>query len=212
MVLVEGVAVGPENGGKETVQGPATQAMETGEGRIVKEALKSQSSEPMDHDGHFCNAEKRADLFRKDSTKVYKEKGPEGPELSLEELSISSKHHLPAGSRGPGQHAQQMEDAPHRVSRKRKLLDDTEDSKNLLLEAYRVWQQGQKVTAYDLAKIENIMCKTYMLIKQVRNFLIINYSQVIYAPHGINSTTLNVVCLLFDKINNLVTIVTLACL
>ncbi|XP_077317696.1 calcineurin-binding protein cabin-1 isoform X2 [Lithobates pipiens] len=167
LVLGEGVAAGPENGGKETVQGPATQAMETGEARIVKEALKSQSSEPMDHDGHFCNAEKRADLFRKDSTKAHKEKGPEGPELSLEELSISSKHHLPAGSRGPGQHAQQMEDVPHRASRKRKLLDDTEDSKNLLLEAYRVWQQGQKVTAYDLAKIENIMCKTYMLIKQV---------------------------------------------
>ncbi|KAM5192446.1 calcineurin-binding protein cabin-1 isoform 2-T2 [Mantella aurantiaca] len=167
LVLGEGVAAGPENGGKETVQGPSTQAMETGEVRIVKEILKTQSSEPMDHDGHFCNAEKRADLFRKDSGKAQKEKGPEGAELSLEELSISSKHNFPAGSRGPAQHAQQTDDAPHRASRKRKLLDDTEDSKNLLLEAYRVWQQGQKVTAYDLAKIENIMCKTYMLIKQV---------------------------------------------
>ncbi|XP_018421411.1 PREDICTED: calcineurin-binding protein cabin-1 [Nanorana parkeri] len=167
LVLGEGVTAGPENGGKETVQGPATQAMETGEARIVKEPLKAQSSDPMDHDGHFCNAEKFADLFRKDSTKAHKEKGPEGSELSLEDLSISSKHHLPAGSKGSGQQTQQTEDAPHRASRKRKLLDDTEDSKNLLLEAYRVWQQGQKVTAYDLAKIENIMCKTYMLIKQV---------------------------------------------
>ncbi|XP_072271694.1 calcineurin-binding protein cabin-1 isoform X2 [Pyxicephalus adspersus] len=167
LVLGEGVSAGPENGGKETVQSPATQAMETGEARIVKEPLKTPSSEPMDHDGHFCSAEKHVDLFRKDSAKAHKEKGPEGAELSLEELSISSKHQLPAGSRSSGQHVQQTEDTPHRASRKRKLLDDTEDSKNLLLEAYRVWQQGQKVTSYDLAKIENIMCKTYMLIKQV---------------------------------------------
>ncbi|KAM3939691.1 calcineurin-binding protein cabin-1 isoform 2-T2 [Leptodactylus fuscus] len=169
LVLCEGVASGPsENGGKETVQGSASQAMETGEIRIVKETGKPQSSEPMDHDGHSCNPEKRVDQHRKDSVRILKDKGLEGPELSLEELSISSKHHLPAGSRGPGHHTpQQMEDTPHRASRKRKLLDDTESSKNLLLEAYRVWQQGQKVTTYDLASIEAIMCKTYMLIKQV---------------------------------------------
>ncbi|KAG8597179.1 hypothetical protein GDO81_002185 [Engystomops pustulosus] len=155
-----------DNGGKETIQDSASHAMETGEVRIMKEIAKSQTSEPMDHDGHSCNPERRLDQHRKDSARILK--GLEGPELSLEELSISSKHHLPIGSRGPGQHPpQQMEDAPHRVSRKRKLLDDTESSKNLLLEAYRVWQQGQKVTTYDLASIEAIMCKTYMLIKQV---------------------------------------------
>ncbi|KAM9329216.1 calcineurin-binding protein cabin-1 [Gastrophryne carolinensis] len=164
LVLGEGMAAGPENGGKDSVQCSATRAMETGEVRTVKETLKPLPSEPMDHDGH---PDKRADQYRKDSAKVFKEKGPDGPELSLEELSISSKHNLPTGSRGPSQQPQQTEETPHRASRKRKLLDDTEDSKNLLLEAYRVWQQGQKVTAYDLAKIENIMCKTYMLIKQV---------------------------------------------
>ncbi|XP_044131457.1 calcineurin-binding protein cabin-1 isoform X2 [Bufo gargarizans] len=169
LVLGEGVASGPsENGRKETVQGSASQTMETGEIRIVKETGKPQSSEPMDHDGHSCHPDKRLDQHRKDSARIIKDKGLEGPELSLEDLSISSKHHLPAGSRGPGQHTpQHMEDTPHRVSRKRKLLDDTESSKNLLLEAYRVWQQGQKVTTYDLASIEAIMCKTYMLIKQV---------------------------------------------
>ncbi|XP_075071745.1 calcineurin-binding protein cabin-1 isoform X2 [Mixophyes fleayi] len=168
LVLGEGAAPGTENGDRQTVQVNVSQAMETGEARIVKEAVKPQSSEPMDFDGHSCNPEKRGDQYRKDSARVLKEKGLEGPELSLEELSISSKHNLSAGSRDPGQHPpQQMEDAPLRVSRKRKLLDDTESSKSLLLEAYRVWQQGQKVTAYDLAKIEKIMCKTYMLIKQV---------------------------------------------
>ncbi|KAM4051300.1 calcineurin-binding protein cabin-1 isoform 6-T7 [Anomaloglossus baeobatrachus] len=169
LVLGEGVVSGTsENGGKETVQGSAPQVMETGDIRIVKETGKPQSSEPMDHDGHSCHPEKRLDQHRKDSARILKDKGLEGPELSLEELSISSKHHLPAGSRGIGQHTPQpMEDTPHRASRKRKLLDDTESSKNLLLEAYRVWQQGQKVTTYDLASIEKIMSKTYMLIKQV---------------------------------------------
>jgi hypothetical protein len=37
----------------------------------------------------------------------------------------------------------------------------------LLLDAYRVWQQGQKGVAYDLGRIERIMSETYMLIKQV---------------------------------------------
>ncbi|XP_075688174.1 calcineurin-binding protein cabin-1 isoform X2 [Rhinoderma darwinii] len=169
LVVGEGVASGAsENGGKETVQGSASQTMETAEIRIMKETAKSHSLEQMDHDGHSCNPEKRVDQHRKDPARIFKDKGLEGPELSLEELSISSKHYVPAGSRTPGQHTPQlMEDMPHRASRKRKLLDDTESSKNLLLEAYRVWQQGQKVTTYDLASIEAIMCKTYMLIKQV---------------------------------------------
>lgn len=59
------------------------------------------------------------------------------------------------------------EEAPPRPNRKRKLLQDTESGKTLLLDAYRVWQQGQKAMAYDLSRIEKIMSETYMLIKQV---------------------------------------------
>ncbi|KAG5840641.1 hypothetical protein ANANG_G00190890 [Anguilla anguilla] len=102
------------------------------------------------------------------------EKGPEcsrAPELSLEELSISSKQQqlllqtsptkaqLSAGGAEPG--------GARRPSRKRKLLEDAESGKTLLLDAYRVWQQGQKVMTYDLSRIEKIMSETYMLIKQV---------------------------------------------
>ncbi|XP_069562778.1 calcineurin-binding protein cabin-1 isoform X2 [Brachyistius frenatus] len=91
------------------------------------------------------------------------------PELSLEELSISSRQ-------------QQLQAAAPKVSvaasgtdqgllrkpnRKRKLLEDVESGKTLLLDAYRVWQQGQKVMTYDLGRIEKIMSETYMLIKQV---------------------------------------------
>ncbi|XP_060641249.2 calcineurin-binding protein cabin-1 isoform X1 [Anolis sagrei] len=75
------------------------------------------------------------------------------PELSLEELSISSR--LPVPKMTP------------RVNRKRKLTQDPESGKRLLLDAYRVWQQGQKVVTYDLGRIEKIMSETYMLIKQV---------------------------------------------
>lgn len=100
-------------------------------------------------------------------------------ELSLEELSISSRQQptplTPSpvtlttttpptmGARGGGH----PEEAPPRPNRKRKLLEDTESGKTLLLDAYRVWQQGQKGMAYDLGRIEKIMSETYMLIKQV---------------------------------------------
>ncbi|KAM4808088.1 calcineurin-binding protein cabin-1 [Rhinophrynus dorsalis] len=167
-VLCEGVAPGPENGGKETVRGPTPQAMETGEAKCMKEPINPQTSEPMDQDGHSSDHERCGDQYQKDPSKALKDKGPDGTELSLEELSISTKQQQPAASRAPSQPltAHNEEPAP-RASRKRKLLDDTESSKSLLLEAYRVWQQGQKVTTYDLDKIEKIMCKTYMLIKQV---------------------------------------------
>uniref|UniRef100_A0A8C5LJ11 Calcineurin-binding protein cabin-1 n=1 Tax=Leptobrachium leishanense TaxID=445787 RepID=A0A8C5LJ11_9ANUR len=165
-VLCEGVALRTENGGKEAVH-CASHAMDTGASRIVKEVTKPQTSEPMDHGGQSCDPERRGDQGRKEPTKVLRDKGLEGPELSLEELSISSKAHQPASSRATSQsqHAH-SEDHPIRASRKRKFLDDTEGSKSLLLEAYRVWQQGQKVTTYDLSKIEKIMCETYRLIKQ----------------------------------------------
>ncbi|XP_061115858.1 calcineurin-binding protein cabin-1 isoform X1 [Conger conger] len=102
------------------------------------------------------------------------EKGPEcsrAPELSLEDLSISSKQQqlqLQAPSAKAPLSAGGVEPpAARRPSRKRKLLEDAESGKTLLLDAYRVWQQGQKVMTYDLSRIEKIMSETYMLIKQV---------------------------------------------
>lgn len=111
------------------------------------------------------------------------EKVPESsraPELSLEELSISSKQQLmqaqASSARGPHAMATSSPAGPiggqdlgllRRPSRKRKLLEDVESGKTLLLDAYRVWQQGQKVMTYDLGRIEKIMSETYMLIKQV---------------------------------------------
>uniref|UniRef100_A0A7N5ZTW0 Calcineurin-binding protein cabin-1 n=1 Tax=Anabas testudineus TaxID=64144 RepID=A0A7N5ZTW0_ANATE len=83
--------------------------------------------------------------------------------LSLEELSISSRQQQLQAS------APKVSDQGllQRPSRKRKLLEDVESGKTLLLDAYRVWQQGQKVMTYDLGRIEKIMSETYMLIKQV---------------------------------------------
>ncbi|XP_034068450.1 calcineurin-binding protein cabin-1 isoform X2 [Gymnodraco acuticeps] len=91
------------------------------------------------------------------------------PELSLEELSISSRQQqlqalLPKVTVAAGGTDQGL---LRRPNRKRKLLDDVESGKTLLLDAYRVWQQGQKVMTYDLQRIEKIMSETYMLIKQV---------------------------------------------
>lgn len=91
------------------------------------------------------------------------------PELSLEELSISSRQQqlqvsaqkvtVVAGGTEQG--------ILRKPNRKRKLLEDVESGKTLLLDAYRVWQQGQKIMTYDLGRIEKIMSETYMLIKQV---------------------------------------------
>ncbi|XP_056628426.1 calcineurin-binding protein cabin-1 isoform X3 [Triplophysa dalaica] len=104
-------------------------------------------------------------------------------ELSLEDLSISSKQQqlqnqanalraLTMVTTPVPCNPMQISGAPElvlpqRPSRKRKLLDDAESGKTLLLDAYRVWQQGQKVMTYDLKRIEKIMSETYMLIKQV---------------------------------------------
>ncbi|KAL0979452.1 hypothetical protein UPYG_G00185250 [Umbra pygmaea] len=99
------------------------------------------------------------------------------PELTLEELSISSRQQnlqqqlMEPAATGPllatRSEQGQVQGALHRPSRKRKLLDDVESGKTLLMDAYRVWQQGQKVMTYDLGRIEKIMSETYMLIKQV---------------------------------------------
>uniref|UniRef100_A0A671KMI7 Calcineurin-binding protein cabin-1 n=1 Tax=Sinocyclocheilus anshuiensis TaxID=1608454 RepID=A0A671KMI7_9TELE len=106
-------------------------------------------------------------------------------ELSLEELSISSKQQQLQNQVNAAKGALTMVTTPtasnptplpstpevgpqQRPNRKRKLLDDVESGKTLLLDAYRVWQQGQKGMTYDLRRIEKIMSETYMLIKQVR--------------------------------------------
>lgn len=92
------------------------------------------------------------------------------PELSLEELSISSRQQQLQTSAPKVTMAASGADqvSVRRPNRKRKLLEDVESGKTLLLDAYRVWQQGQKVMTYDLGRIEKIMSETYMLIKQVR--------------------------------------------
>ncbi|XP_074525679.1 calcineurin-binding protein cabin-1 isoform X2 [Halichoeres trimaculatus] len=91
------------------------------------------------------------------------------PELSLEELSISSRQQQLQTSAPKVAVAASVADqvSARRPNRKRKLLEDVESGKTLLLDAYRVWQQGQKVMTYDLGRIEKIMSETYMLIKQV---------------------------------------------
>ncbi len=110
-------------------------------------------------------------------------------ELSLEELSISSKQQQLQNQVNAAKGALTMVTTPtasnptplpstpevgqqQRPNRKRKLLDDVESGKTLLLDAYRVWQQGQKGMTYDLQRIEKIMSETYMLIKQVRKYVI----------------------------------------
>ncbi|KAM8760749.1 calcineurin-binding protein cabin-1 isoform 4-T4 [Acanthopagrus schlegelii] len=91
------------------------------------------------------------------------------PELSLEELSISSRQQqLQAAAPKVTVAASGTDQGSlRRPNRKRKLLEDVESGKTLLLDAYRVWQQGQKVMTYDLGRIEKIMSETYMLMKQV---------------------------------------------
>uniref|UniRef100_A0A673YLN3 Calcineurin binding protein 1 n=1 Tax=Salmo trutta TaxID=8032 RepID=A0A673YLN3_SALTR len=95
------------------------------------------------------------------------------PELSLEDLSISSRQQQLQGPvvKGPvsasGAELGQAQGPQRRPSRKRKLLDDVESGKTLLMDAYRAWQQGQKVVTYNLGRIEKIMSETYMHIKQV---------------------------------------------
>ncbi|XP_010082685.1 PREDICTED: calcineurin-binding protein cabin-1-like, partial [Pterocles gutturalis] len=177
-VLSDGVVHSTENGVKEVTQGQIPNAMDILEqedknDKEIKELPRPGSVEPMDLDGYSNDPEKidssskRSDPDRLQSGRNSKDRAPESrtPELSLEELSISSKHQQQA-AKGIVQ-AVPAEEPVQRSNRKRKLLEDVESGKTLLLDAYRVWQQGQKVMAYDLGKIEKIMSETYMLIKQV---------------------------------------------
>lgn len=183
--LADGSGAGPETGSRVGPPSHRSVALDTGDTadqggeRKDKESPRVGPTEPMDT-GEATT--RRPDVERTPSLppgRLPRDRGPESrpTELSLEELSISARQQpappapappAPApttatGARGGG-HA---DEPPPRPSRKRKLLEDTESGKALLLDAYRVWQQGQKGVAYDLGRIERIMSETYMLIKQV---------------------------------------------
>ncbi|XP_027432253.1 calcineurin-binding protein cabin-1 isoform X2 [Zalophus californianus] len=185
--LADGSGPGAEPGGKVGPLNHRPVAMEAGDStdqageRKDKESPRTGPAEPMDTGEATarCSDSERAPPPQ--PGRPPRDRGPENrpTELSLEELSISARQQpnpLPpaqpalaaaptttSGARG-GSHP---EEPPTRPSRKRKLLEDTESGKTLLLDAYRVWQQGQKGVAYDLGRIERIMSETYMLIKQV---------------------------------------------
>nr|XP_019565887.1 PREDICTED: calcineurin-binding protein cabin-1 [Rhinolophus sinicus] len=188
--LADGSGPGAEPGGKACPLNHRPVVMDAGDSadqageRKDKESPRAGPTEPMDTG--------EAAARRSDSERVPplppgrppRDRAPESrpTELSLEELSISARQQpSPLTAAQPalatattvatttttaraGGHP---EEPPPRPSRKRKLLEDTESGKTLLLDAYRVWQQGQKGMAYDLGRIERIMSETYMLIKQV---------------------------------------------
>lgn len=187
--LAEGSGPGPESGCKVGQLNHRPMTMDAGDSadqgkeQKDKESPRAGPTEPMDTGE---TAVHRPDLERTPALllgRPPRDRGPESrpTELSLEELSISARQQpspfTPAppvsttnsapttatGARG----VSHPEEPPPRPSRKRKLLEDTESGKTLLLDAYRVWQQGQKGVAYDLGRIERIMSETYMLIKQV---------------------------------------------
>uniref|UniRef100_G3T6I4 Calcineurin-binding protein cabin-1 n=1 Tax=Loxodonta africana TaxID=9785 RepID=G3T6I4_LOXAF len=184
--LADGSGPGAEPGGKATPPNHRPVTLDAGDGgdqsgeRRDKESPRAGSTEPMDTDeviARRLDAERALPL---PLGRPSREWGPESrpTELSLEELSISARQQpaLPASALPappaptplvPGHRAGPPEEPAPKSSRKRKLLEDSESGKTLLLDAYRVWQQGQKGVAYDLGRIERIMSETYMLIKQV---------------------------------------------
>ncbi|XP_069850542.1 calcineurin-binding protein cabin-1 isoform X1 [Dipodomys merriami] len=179
----------PEPGGTVSTFSHQPMAMDAGDSlgqggeQKDRESPRMGSTEPMDTgEATIC----RIDLERPLSllpSHLPRDRGPESrpAELSLEELSISARQQPTPLTLGPptpttntapttatgARTCSHLEETPPRPSRKRKLLEDTESGKTLLLDAYRVWQQGQKGVAYDLGRIERIMSETYMLIKQV---------------------------------------------
>lgn len=112
-------------------------------------------------------------------------------ELSLEDLSISSRQQqqlqASAATKATLPTSGTDQGTPRRPNRKRKLLEDVESGKTLLLDAYRVWQHGQKVMTYDLGRVEKIMSETYMLIKQVKHF--VSSPGFGFASHGCHRTS-----------------------
>ncbi|XP_025254994.1 calcineurin-binding protein cabin-1 isoform X1 [Theropithecus gelada] len=183
--LADGSGPGPEPGGKVGLLNHRPVAMDAGDSADQsgewkdKETPRAGPTEPMDTSEATI---RHSDLERTPpllSGRPPRDQGPESrpTELSLEELSISARQQptpltpaqpapAPATTIGTRAGGHPEEPLP-RLSRKRKLLEDTESGKTLLLDAYRVWQQGQKGVAYDLGRVERIMSETYMLIKQV---------------------------------------------
>ncbi|EHH62755.1 hypothetical protein EGM_21206, partial [Macaca fascicularis] len=183
--LADGSGPGPEPGGKVGLLNHRPVAMDAGDSADQsgewkdKETPRAGPTEPMDTSEATI---RHSDLERTPPLlpgRPPRDRGPESrpTELSLEELSISARQQptpLPPAQPAPapattiGTRAGGHPEEPlPRLSRKRKLLEDTESGKTLLLDAYRVWQQGQKGVAYDLGRVERIMSETYMLIKQV---------------------------------------------
>lgn len=183
--LADGSGPGPEPGGKVGLLNHRPVAMDAGDSADQsgewkdKDTPRAGPTEPMDTSEATI---RHSDLERTPPLlpgRPPRDRGPESrpTELSLEELSISARQQptpltpaqpapAPATTIGTRAGGHPEEPLP-RLSRKRKLLEDTESGKTLLLDAYRVWQQGQKGVAYDLGRVERIMSETYMLIKQV---------------------------------------------
>ncbi|XP_006901491.1 PREDICTED: calcineurin-binding protein cabin-1 [Elephantulus edwardii] len=175
--LVDGLGPGVEPGTKVSPPNHWSVALDTGDSTDQeaeyrdKESPRASRTEPMDTSEVVTQ--------HPDSESVPPvEWGSENrpAELSLEELSISTGQQptlptsippAPTTSATGPRLGGSPEELASRPSRKRKLLEDTESGKTLLLDAYRVWQQGQKGVSYDLGPIEKIMSETYMLIKQV---------------------------------------------
>lgn len=144
-----------------------------------KESLSEKVEEPMELEGgdwrRPATATEPQTVAGTSVEPPQKAEGGRTSELSLEDLSISSRQQqqqqLQASATTKVAVATGGADAGslRRPSRKRKLLEDVESGKTLLLDAYRVWQQGQKVMTYDLGRVEKIMSETYMLIKQVEH-------------------------------------------
>lgn len=188
--LADGSGPGAEPGGKACPLNHRPVAMDAGDSadqvgeRKDKESPRAGPTEPMDTSEAAARCSDSELAPPLPPGRSPRDGAPESrpAELSLEELSISARQQpslLTPAQPAPatvttvattttmaraGSHP---EEPPPRPSRKRKLLEDTESGKTLLLDAYRVWQQGQKGVAYDLGRIERIMSETYMLIKQV---------------------------------------------
>uniref|UniRef100_A0A3Q0T7Z5 Calcineurin-binding protein cabin-1 MEF2-binding domain-containing protein n=1 Tax=Amphilophus citrinellus TaxID=61819 RepID=A0A3Q0T7Z5_AMPCI len=174
--LTEGTCA-TDTGPREASQAQLTPAppISIDKGSKIQEGY-SGKAETAGNEGHKAGPEEPMELDTEAETSVSgvepKQKVTDitrTPELSLEELSISSRQQqlqasAPKLTVAAGGTDQGLLRKPNR---KRKLLEDVESGKTLLLDAYRVWQQGQKVMTYDLGRVEKIMSETYMLIKQV---------------------------------------------
>ncbi|KAM6954444.1 calcineurin-binding protein cabin-1 [Aplochiton taeniatus] len=178
--------LGTDKGEKPQPPELSAEKMEGTQGAV---GARAGSEEPMDLDAaglwrRPSTSEAQGNQARPEAPRIVAEpgakpaEGSRAPELSLEELSISSRQQQlqvlqaslakgPMMVPAPGGDQGHAQGPLRRPNRKRKMLEDVESGKTLLLDAYRVWQQGQKVMTYDLGRVEKIMSETYMLIKQV---------------------------------------------